>query len=74
MTSQRVFAIILLALGSALLYMGMSASHSLADQFSHAVTGRFTDSTTWYLLGGLGSVTLGLLLFAFGARRRRRRA
>src|SRR5436305_791756 len=74
MTTTRLFGIVFLMVGTVLLYMGVSASQSFADQFKHSFTGRFTDTTTCYILGGLACETVGLLLFLFGARRRRRRA
>jgi hypothetical protein len=68
MNSQRVVGVVLLVVGAVLLIMGMNASHSVADQVSNTLTGRFTHATTWYILGGIALALLGLLLVLFGPR------
>jgi hypothetical protein len=66
MNPQRIVGVVLLVLGVALLIIGMNASHSVADQVHNTFTGRFTDSTTWYIVGGIGLGILGLLMALFG--------
>lgn len=68
MTLQRLFGGVLLIVGVILLVVGMNASHSMADQVSNTFTGRFTDATTWYIIGGIGTGILGLFLMLFGTR------
>jgi len=34
---------------------------------SNTFTGRFTQATTWYIIGGIGAAIFGLLLTLFGA-------
>jgi hypothetical protein len=68
MNPQRIFGIVLLVVGVILLIVGMNSSHSVADQVSETFTGRFTKATTWYIVGGIGSALLGLLMVLFGAR------
>ncbi|MDB5300114.1 MAG: hypothetical protein JWO87_1777, partial [Phycisphaerales bacterium] len=46
----------------------MNASHSVADQVSNTFTGRFTQATTWYILGGIAMALFGLLLTFSGFR------
>lgn len=58
MSTQRIVGIVLLVLGVVLLVIGLQASDSVADQISETFTGKFTDSTTWYILGG---IALGLI-------------
>lgn len=58
----------LLAVGVILLIIGMNASDSMADQVSQTFTGRFTQTTTWYIVGGCASALLGLLLVFVGVR------
>ena len=67
---QRIVGIVLLVVGVILLSVGMNASHSLADQVSNTFTGRFTQATTWYLVGGIASALFGLLMVLFGLRGR----
>jgi hypothetical protein len=45
-----------------LLVIGLQASNSVADQLSDTFTGKFTNSTTWYIVGGLALGLLGLLM------------
>ena len=70
MNLQRIVGIVLLVVGVILLSVGMNASHSLADQVSNTFTGRFTQATTWYIVGGIASALLGLLMVLSGIRGR----
>ena len=70
MSSQRMVGIVLLVVGVILFIVGMNASHSAADRWSNFFTGHFTDSTVWYMVGGIASALLGLLLAFFGGRGR----
>jgi uncharacterized membrane protein len=70
MDSQRIVGVVLLVVGVALLVIGMNASHSLVDQASHTFTGRFTEATTWYIIGGIGAGLIGLLMLFAGPRGR----
>ena len=56
--------------GVVLLVIGMNSSHSIADQFSNAFTGRFTDNTTWYIVGGIAAGIVGLAMVLFAPRGR----
>lgn len=71
MTSNRILALVLLVVGLILLFFAYQSSQSLGDQVTEAVTGRFTDSTTWFLILGAASAVagVGLLLFGKSARK-----
>lgn len=64
MTFQRIGGLGLLVGGVVLFIVGMNASDSFADQWSNFFTGRFTDTTVWYIAGGivLGLAGLSMLL------------
>ena len=62
MTPQRILGGLILIGGLILLMVGMNASHSMADQVSNTLSGRFTQGTTWYILGGLAGGLVGLYL------------
>ena len=66
MNSQRIIAVVILVVGIVLLVVGLNASHSIADQASDFWAGRFTQATTWYIIGGIGATVLGVLMLAFG--------
>jgi len=68
MTPQRFLGVLLLIGGVVLLVVGMNASHSMADQVSNTFTGRFTDHTTWYIIGGIVAGSAGLFMLLFGPR------
>ena len=69
MSPQRILGIVLLVVGVGVLIYGINASHSIADRVSDTFTGRFTEATTWYIIGGAASGLLGLLLVAVGGGR-----
>ncbi len=70
MSSQRVLGLVLLIVGLILLVFGLNATESVADSVSEGVTGRYTDKTMWYLIGGAAAAICGLALTFFGAGRR----
>jgi LPXTG-motif cell wall-anchored protein len=70
MNPQRIVGVVLLVVGVILLSVGINASHSLADQVSNTFTGRFTQATTWYIIGGIASALLGALMVLFSLRRK----
>ena len=64
MNPQRAIGIALLAVGVILVVIGMNSSHSAVDQLSNTFTGRFTDNTMWYIVGGIGTGIVGLVLLS----------
>nr|WP_296748759.1 DUF3185 family protein [Thioalkalivibrio sp.] len=69
MSPVRILGIALLVAGIVALYFGWQASEGFVDQAHEALTGRFTDETMWYFIGGGVAVVVGLLLTLFGVRR-----
>jgi len=69
MNIQRVLGILLLVAGVILFVVGMNASDSVADRLSNFFTGHFTDTTVWYIIGGVVSAIGGLMLLMFGGRK-----
>ncbi len=69
MVPQRIVGIVLLVVGVILVVVGMNASNSVADQVSNTFTGRFTQTTTWYIVGGIAAALTGALMVAFGGGR-----
>ncbi len=62
MSIPRVLGFVLLVGGVILIVVGITASRSIADSLSNWFTGRFTETTMWYLIGGVVSAVAGLLL------------
>lgn len=68
MNPPRIIGLILLIAGVALFVVGMNASHSIADQVSNTFTGRFTQATTWYIIGGIACGIAGIAAMIGGGR------
>lgn len=62
--SNRVLGIVLLVVGLLLVGFGLNATESVSDSVSEGFTGRFTDKTMWYLIGG-AALAIGGLALAF---------
>lgn len=62
MKSSKLIGIGLLALGAVLLYFGFNATNSIAEEVGEAITGRYSDETMMYLIGGGVAVVAGLFL------------
>jgi hypothetical protein len=65
----RVIGLMLLAVGVALLVVGHDATDSPLEHLSKAVTGKYSQDTMWYLVGGAAAIVGGAALALFGARR-----
>lgn len=68
--NKKVLAIVMLVVGLILLFFAYQASESVGDQLSEAVTGNFTDSTTWYLILGAAATAAGIGIMLLGGRTR----
>ena len=69
MSIWRIVGIALLVIGLGLLYFGWQSTEGLGEQAHEMVTGRYTDETTWYLVGGAAAAVVGLLLAIFGGKK-----
>ncbi|HEX6886344.1 MAG TPA: DUF3185 family protein [Planctomycetota bacterium] len=69
MSSQRILGVVLLALGLFLLIFGLNASESVTDTVKEGLTGRFTDKTMWYIIGGGVMAVAGAAMTFFGSDR-----
>ncbi|HLT12883.1 MAG TPA: DUF3185 family protein [Marinobacter sp.] len=65
MGSSKLVGIVLLVVGIALLYFGYQSTQSIGNQVTETFTGRFTDETMWYLIGGAAAVAAGAFLTVF---------
>ena len=69
MNSQRAIGFAILVVGVLLLLFGLNASDSVADTVKEGFTGRFTDETMWYLIGGAALAVIGGVMALFPGRR-----
>lgn len=65
---MRPLGFALLAIGLVVFAFGLSSSQALTEQVVEGVSGRYTDTTMWYILGGIGLI-LGGSIFAFGGKK-----
>jgi multisubunit Na+/H+ antiporter MnhB subunit len=68
MTSNSWLGMVALAVGIALLIFGINASESPLESISETLTGRFTNSTMWLIIGGIGAIVGGAVLIGAGRR------
>lgn len=68
MNTGQIIGIAVLVLGVVLLGFAHRFSEAPIDQISNALTGRYTDSTMWYVIAGIAAVVCGGFLTAFGRR------
>lgn len=62
MASSKLVGIVLLVVGIGLLYFGYQSTQSVGGQVTETLTGRFTDETMWYLIGGAAAAAAGAFL------------
>ena len=62
MNNSRLIGISLLVLGAVLLYFGVNATDSAVEEIGEAFTGRYSDETMMYLIGGGVAAVAGLFL------------
>lgn len=65
---SKLLGLVLLVGGLIALYFGFNATESLGEQMVEGVTGKFTDNTMLYLVGGGVSAAAGLALLVFGKK------
>jgi hypothetical protein len=71
MDTQRIVGLVLLVLGLILFTIGIDATHSVADTVKEGVTGKYTDSTTRYIVSGAALAVIGGAIAFFGGGRPR---
>ena len=71
MSSQRILGLVLLVVGVIILLFGLNASDSVTDTVKEGLTGRYTDKTMWYIVGGAALSVAGAGLALFGGGRLR---
>jgi hypothetical protein len=64
----RIIGLVLIAFGATLLIFGYNASQSVGEKVVEGFTGRFTDQTMAYLIGGIAAVVGGAALAIRGGR------
>jgi len=66
MTQSNILGLVLLVVGFLLLFFAWQAANAPVEQVSEALTGRYTNTTLWYVLGGAACVVGGAALLLRG--------
>ena len=69
MSTQKILGLALIVAGAILLYFGLQSTESFSEKVVEGFTGRYSDGTMAYLIGGAVAAALGLGLLLFGKRR-----
>lgn len=59
MNTNRILGLVIFIVGLVLAYFGWQGSESIGGQFTEAVTGRYTDETMLYIIGGVVGIIVG---------------
>ena len=62
MKTGKLVGIALLILGGVLLYFGVNATEAPMEEIGEAVTGKYSDETMMYLVGGGIAAVIGLVM------------
>lgn len=68
MTINTFFGLLLIGIAAVLIYLGYTASQGVGEQIHETLTGRFTDSTTWYFVFGVAAAICGLVMLTLRLR------
>ena len=68
MNTGRMLGVVVFVLGVTFLIFAHNSSEAPVDQLCNTLTGRYTDSTMWYIFAGAAAVVIGGFLAAFGKR------
>jgi len=66
MRTRMILGIVLLVVGLFVFIYGVNASRSFVEQVSNSLTGRYSNATSWYLIGGIAALAAGILLLLSG--------
>ncbi|MBA2664215.1 MAG: DUF3185 family protein [Bradymonadaceae bacterium] len=65
MSVAKIAGLVLLVVGLALLFFGWQATESISEGVRETLTGRYSDETMWFLIGGGAAAVAGLALLLF---------
>ena len=63
MNTRRTLGLAALAIGVVFIGIGFNATEAPLDQIHNTLTGRYTDATMWYFVGGFVGLIFGGLAF-----------
>ena len=69
MTARRIVGMALIVVGIVLVVIGLNSTDSVADKVHEAFTGRYTQKTLTWILGGVGTSVVGAVVALLPARK-----
>lgn len=69
MQTSQIIGLVGLVIGAVLLAVAWNGSAAPIDQLTETLSGRYTNSTMWYMITGVAAVVGGGAVFLFGNRR-----
>lgn len=63
MNFNRILGLLVLVIGIICLGFGLNSTNAVSEQLVEGVTGRYTEHTMWYILGGISAIIVGGALF-----------
>lgn len=62
MNQNKIIGIVLLVIGAIALYFGFNATNAPMEEVTEAFTGRYSDQTMLYLIGGAVAGIAGMVM------------
>ena len=62
MNQNKIIGIVLLVIGAIALYFGFNATNAPMEEVTEAFTGRYSDQTMLYLIGGAVAGIAGIVM------------
>lgn len=63
---NKILGIVILVIGIVVLGFGINSSQAVTEKVVENVTGRYTENTMWYILGGIALMVGGGALILIG--------
>jgi hypothetical protein len=64
MSMNRMLGLLLLVAGVVFLLLGLTATDTFGESLKHVFTGKYTERTTWYIVGGALAAVIGATIVA----------
>ena len=62
MSQKKLIGLVLLIAGGVLLYFGWNASQAPLESIGESLTGKYSDETMAYLIGGAVAAVIGIVM------------
>ena len=66
---MRILGIVILLVGLVVLGFGINSSQAVGEKVVESLSGRFTSTTMWYIIGGVALIVSGAALAFYGGNK-----